>query len=140
MGRHPGFFDVSDRLGELSAKGDDLKRIAALVDFKIFRSDLERAVPRSDGSKGGWPAFDRLLMFKILLLQTVHGLSDERCEYLIKDRPSLMRFLGLSLADPIPDANTIGTFREVLNRADTMKALFDRFDATLRAAGYLAMS
>ena len=36
-------------------------------------------------------------MFKILLLQAMHGLSDERCEYLIKDRLSFMRFLGLGL-------------------------------------------
>jgi len=33
-GRQPGFFDVEDRLRELSAKGDDLERIAALVDFE----------------------------------------------------------------------------------------------------------
>ncbi len=39
-------------------------------------------------------------MFKVLLLQAMHGLSDERCEYLIKDRLSFMRFLGLRLADP----------------------------------------
>ena len=140
MGRQPGLFDVSDRLRELSAKGDDLERIAALVNFELFRADLERAVPRSDGSKGGRPAFDRVLMFKILLLQAMHGLSDERCEYLIKDRLSFMRFLGLGLADPVPDANTIWTFREALKRADAVKALFDRFDTTLRAEGYLAMS
>ena len=28
-----------------------------------------------------------------------------------------MRFLGLGLADPVPDANTIWTFREALTRA-----------------------
>jgi hypothetical protein len=78
----PGFFDVGDRLRELSAKGDDLERIAALVDFAMFRPELERAMPRSDGRKGGRPAFDRVLMFKVLLLQAMHGLSDERCEYL----------------------------------------------------------
>ena len=140
MGRQPGLFGVSDRLRELSAKGDDLERIAALVNFEIFRADLERAVPRSHGSKGGRRGFNRVLMFKILLLPAMHGLSDERCEYLIKDRLSFMRFLGLSLADPVPDANTIWTFREALKRADAAKALFDRFDATLRAEGYLAMS
>ena len=51
-----------------------------------------------------------------------------------------MRFLGLKLADPVPDANTIWTVREALTRADAVKALFGRFDATLRAVGYLAMS
>lgn len=135
----PGFFDMSDRLRELSAKGDDLERIAALVDFQQFRRELEQAVPRSDGSKGGRPAFDHVLMFKILLLQAMHGLSDERCEYLIKDRLSFMRFLGLGLADPVPDANTIWTFREALKRVGAVGRLFAQFDATLRAAGYLAM-
>jgi IS5 family transposase len=135
----PGFFDVGDRLRELSAKGDDLERIAALVDFAMFRPELERAVPRSDGTKGGRPAFDRVLMFKILLLQAMHALSDERCEYLIKDRLSFMRFLGLGLSDPVPDANTIWTFREALKRAGAVETLFARFDVALKSAGYLAM-
>src|ERR1700760_184058 len=97
----------------------------------MFRPALEQAVPRSDGSKGGRPAFDHVLMMKVLLLQSMYTLSDERCEYLIKDRLSFMRFLGLGLADTVPDANTIWSFRE---------ALFARFDAQLKAAGYLAMS
>ncbi len=113
----PGFFDVGDRLRELSAKGDDLERIAALVDFEMFRPDLERAIPRADGTKGGRPAFDRVLLFKVLLLQAMHALSDERCDYLIKDRLSFMRFLGLGLSDAVQDANTIWTFREALKRA-----------------------
>ena len=45
----------------------------------------------------------------------------------------------------MPDANTIWTFREALTRAQlagkpAIKALFARFDASLRAAGYIAMS
>lgn len=64
----PCSFDMSDRLRELSAKGDNLERIAALVDFQQFRPELEQAVPRSDGSKGGRPAFDHVLIFKVLLL------------------------------------------------------------------------
>lgn len=139
MGRQPGFFDMADRLQQLSAKGDDLERISGLVDFEMFRAELEQAVPRSDGLKGGRPAFDRVLMLKVLLLQAMHSLSDERCEYLIRDRLSFMRFLGIGLADPVPDANTIWTFREALKRAGAMDALFRRFDAALQAAGYIAM-
>ena len=139
MGQQPGFFDVDERLRELSAKGDDLERIAGLVDFEMFRPELEAAVPRSNGAKGGRPPFDHVLMFKVLLLQAMHTLSDERCEYLIRDRLSFMRFLGLGLADPVPDANTIWTYREALKRAGAVDILFRRFDAALRAAGYLAM-
>ncbi len=50
----------------------------------------------------------------------MHSLSDERCEYLIKDRLSFMRFLGLSLADAVPDANTICPFREALKKSNVV--------------------
>jgi IS5 family transposase len=134
---------VEERLRDLSAKGDDLEWIAVLVDFGMFRSELERAVPRAvpraDCAKGRRPAFGHVLMFKILLLQAMHGLSNVRCEYLIKDRLSFMRFLGLALADPVPDANTIWAFREALKHVGAVERLFAQFDATLRAAGYLAM-
>lgn len=33
----PGFFDFDERLKELSAKGDDLERLKAVVDFEMFR-------------------------------------------------------------------------------------------------------
>ena len=140
MGQQRGFFDVDERLQELSAKGDALERLSELVDFELFRAELEGAVPRADGSKGGRPAFDHVLMFKVLLLQAMHTLSDERCEYLIKDRLSFMRFVGLGLADAVPDANTIWTFREALKRSGAIEVLFARFDAHLKSAGYLAMS
>ena len=135
----PGFFDVDERLKELSAKGDDLERLNALIDFEIFRPALEAAVWRGDRAKGGRPPFDPVLMFKILILQAMHSLSDERAEYLAKDRLSFMRFLGLSLSDAVPDANTIWTFREALKKADAVDALFHRFDEALRASGFLAM-
>jgi IS5 family transposase len=139
-----GFFDLDERLKDLSAKGDTLERLNGLVDFELFRLDLARAVPRSDGAKGGRPPFDHVFMFKVLILQASHSLSDERTEFLIKDRLSFMRFLGLGLADPVPDANTIWTFREALTRAmldgkTAIEVLFARFDAALRAAGFLAM-
>jgi IS5 family transposase len=78
-------------------------------------------------------------MFKVLVIQAANDLSDERAEFLINDRLSFMRFLGLSLADRVPDARTIWLFREKLTKADAIKPLFDRFDTALRQAGYIAM-
>jgi IS5 family transposase len=139
-----GFFDVDERLKELTAKGDALERLNAIVDFELFRPDLARAVPRSDGAKGGRPPFDHVFMFKVLVLQASHSLSDERTEFLIKDRLSFMRFLGLGLSDPVPDANTIWTFREALTRAEidgtaAIQVLFRSYEAALTRAGFLAM-
>jgi transposase, IS5 family len=140
MGRQVGMFDVEERLAGLSKKGDDLERLAAVVDFELFRPELERAVPRADRSKGGRPPFDHVLMFKVLILQTQNNLSDERTEFYLRDRLTWMRFLGLGLGDAVPDANTIWAFREALTKAGAIQRLFELFDRELRAAGYLAMS
>jgi IS5 family transposase len=140
MGRQAGFFDLEERLALLSAKGDGLERLSAVIDFELFRPELERAVPRADRSKGGRPPFDHVLMFKVLILQTQNNLSDERTEFYLRDRLTWIRFLGLGLGDPVPDANTIWTFREALTEAGALARLFELFDRQLRAAGYLAMS
>ena len=52
------------------------------MDFEVFRPDLDKVLAYSDGSKGGRPPFDMALMFKILIIQTLNNLSDERTEYL----------------------------------------------------------
>jgi transposase, IS5 family len=81
-----------------------------------------------------------VLMFEILVIQATNNLSDERAEFLINDRLSFMRFLGLGLEDRVPDARTIWLFREKLTTAGAIKRLFEQFDAMLRRAGYIAMS
>jgi IS5 family transposase len=65
----PGFFDGDERLKALSAAGDPLERLARVIDFEVFRGDLEAALSRSDRAKGGRPSYDAVLMFKVLVLQ-----------------------------------------------------------------------
>jgi hypothetical protein len=45
-GRQLGFWDVEDRLRELSAQGDPLEKLAVTVDFEMFRVDLAAALER----------------------------------------------------------------------------------------------
>jgi transposase, IS5 family len=139
MAGQPGFFDRDARYAALSAAGDPLERLVAVVDFELFRGALDAALERSDRARGGRPPYDAVLMFKVLILQTLYTLSDDQTEYQMRDRLSFMRFLGLALEDRVPDAKTIWLFREQLARAGAVERLFGRFDAVLRAAGYLAM-
>jgi len=139
MAGQPGFFDSDERLEWLSAAGDPLERLAAVVDFELFRGELERALKRSDRAKGGRPPYDAVLMFKVLVLQTLYTLSDDQTEYQLRDRLSFMRFTGLALHEPVPDAKTIWLYREQLVRTGSLKRLFARFDRVLRERGYLAM-
>ncbi|MCV6576222.1 MAG: IS5 family transposase [Cohaesibacter sp.] len=138
--REPGLFDVDERLKRLSDIGDQLEAYGRLVDFEIFRSVLDKALAYGDGAKGGRPPFDPVMMFKILIIQTQNNLSDDRTEFLINDRLSFMRFLGLGLSDKVPDAKTIWAFRERLNKAGVITDLFARFDQYIRDAGYIPMS
>ncbi len=68
------------------------------MDFEIFRADLKASLELRDRSKGGRPAFDAVLKFRMLMLQAMHGLSLAQTEYLVADRLSWMRFCGLGPA------------------------------------------
>ena len=143
-----GFFDLEDRYAQLSKAGDPLEKLAGVVDFEPFRYRLVKALKRSDGAKGGRPPYDSVLMFKILILQALYGMSDNQAEFMMRDRLSFMRFLGLGPSDPVPDATTtpdqvrdgVWLFREQLTKAGAVEKLFARFDALLAGKGYLAMS
>jgi len=89
---------------------------------------------------GGRAPLDPVMMFKILVIRAADNLSGERTEFLLGDRLPFMRFLALSLADRVAGARTIWLVRERLTKAGAGKTLFERFDATLREAGFIAMS
>ena len=92
-----GFWDIDERYARLSEACDPLEKLNALVPWEVFRKPLGKALKRSDGAKGGRPPFDPVMMFKILVIQALYNLSDDRAEFLINDRLSFMRFLGLGL-------------------------------------------
>ena len=104
MAKQPGFWSIEERLTEISAGGDPLETLDATVDFEIFRSILEETTASRRSTKGGRPPFDAVLKFRMLVLQSLHGLSLEATERMVRDRLSWMRFCGLGIADPVPEA------------------------------------
>ena len=139
-GRQPGFWDVEHRPRQLSERGDPLERLAATVDFEMFRAELVAALGPRDRAKGGHPPFDPVLKFRMLVLQAMHGLSMAQAEFLVADRLSWMRFCGLGPGDAVPDANTLWDFREALIAAGALDALFAQLDRAITEAGYLPMA
>src|ERR671916_844581 len=81
MAGQPGFFDLDERYQALSANGDPLVRLSQLIDFEVFRAPLFTALQRSDRLKGGRPPYDPVLMFQVLVLQTLYTLSDDATEF-----------------------------------------------------------
>ena len=133
-----GLLDWQIRFRQLDAGGDPLPRLKDLVDWERFRPELEAARNKERKSNAGRKSFDVILMFKVLVLQSLYNLSDEKMEFQIRDRLSFMRFLGLSLGDTVPDEKTIWLFREQLAEAGLIKRLFEEFDQFLEEKGFCA--
>jgi len=133
-----GLLDWQIRFRQLDAGGDPLPRLKTLVDWERFRPELEAVRDKERKSNAGRKPFDVVLMFKVLVLQSLYNLSDEKIEFQIRDRISFMRFLGLSLGDAVPDEKTIWLFREQLTEAGLIKRLFQEFDAFLEEKGFSA--
>jgi hypothetical protein len=128
-------FDLENRYVSLSEAGDPLERLDAVIDWEIFRNILERIDDKERKSAAGRKPTCRILMFKMLILQRLHNLSDERLQYQVTDRLSFMRFLNFDLATDVPDARTVWAFREALRAHQLVAPLFERFNQALSELG-----
>jgi len=133
-----GFFDIDFRLEQLDKCGDPLTKLNEVVPWDDFRPELEPIREKDRKNNAGRRPFDVVLMFKIMILQSLYNLGDDAVEYQVRDRLSFMRFLGLAIADRVPDAKTIWLFREQLCQLRLEKQLFAKFERVLRDCGFTA--
>ena len=92
-----GLFDREYQKEKLSKLGNPLEKLHKVIDFEIFRPELElNMLNHEKESRVGNKPYDVVAMFKILLLKRYYNLSDEQAEYQITDRLSFKEFLGLS--------------------------------------------
>ncbi len=138
MNQQRGFFDEQDRLELISKQGDPLEKLNELIPWEIFHKQLKKCFAKEPKGPGGRPAFDYLMMFKILILQRLYNLSDYQMQYQLLDRLSFQRFINLGLQSTIPDEKTIWLFRETLTRQGVIEKLFQRFKALLESKGVIA--
>jgi IS5 family transposase len=138
--KQKGFFDENDRLEELSRLGDPLEKLNKHINWEGLRGILTRTLKKETRGQGGRPPFDYVMMFKILILQKLYNMADDKTEYQIKDRLSFQRFLGLQLCDIVPDAKTIWHFREKLNEVKILDTVFYRFVEQLEEKGIITRS
>lgn len=130
-----GLFDGEAKQAKLARLNDVLVRLKAQVDWDGFRPVVEEAFPVRDPRKGGQPPYDRLLLFKMLVLCRLYHLSAEALEYQVNDRRSFQQFLDLEPQHEVPDATTVRLFAKYLMENGTMPKLFAHFHARLAQAG-----
>jgi transposase, IS5 family len=130
-----GLFDYQNRLEDLASRPSALDRLNRVVDWEVFRPVLTRLVVPESSAPAGRPRFDVVMMFKVLVLQRTHALSDEQAEALVLDRFSFQRFLGLTVADDVPKRTTIWDYREALRKSGGEAELWKTFDRLLTKVG-----
>lgn len=138
----PGLFDDQLRLEDLAKLGNPLHKLNQSIDWTPFQLKLDEWSSKPGKSKAGRPPYDKLVMFKTLIIQSIYGLSDDAVEFQIKDRLTFQQFLGLKLCDRVPDAKTIWAFRETLKSTDEktpdrVSEIFDLFHEKLEQKGLI---
>ena len=134
MGKQLMIFGADLQLERISKLGDPLEKLNVAIDWDMFRASIRKRVRKEDYSKGGRPPTDEIVMFKITLLQDWNNISDDTTEFMINDRLSFQRFLGMELGEKSPDAKTIWLFKEKLGK-DGLRELFDFFNVKLFELG-----
>jgi transposase len=131
-----GLFDRDETSEKLSKLGNPLEKLHKIIDFNIFRQELEATMINHDKkSPKGCKPYDVVMMFKIILLKRFYNLSDEQAEYQINDRLSFKDFLGLKSGDKVPDSRTIWLFQENLIQKNLEEKLFEKFHKFLEDLG-----
>jgi IS5 family transposase len=134
MRRELGQLSLADGLVEGSAgRNRQLERIAALVDWDGFEGLLGGIY----AAPVGRPSYGPLVLFRCLLLQQWYRLSDPGLEEALSDRLSFRRFVGLALADPVPDHSTLSRFRSELVKRDLAEALLAELNRQLDQRGLI---
>ena len=102
--RQTNIFDFEKFELKHSSFKNSLLELNKVIDWSSFLPILNEAFNKEKKSTGGRNPYDRILMLKIIILQSQYNLSDDQTEYQIHERRSFREFLGLSIGDDIPDA------------------------------------
>jgi transposase, IS5 family len=137
MRRELGQLSLADGLVDGGAgRNRQLERIAALVDWAAFA----RLLGEVYAAPVGRPSYGPVLLLKCLLLQQWYRLSDPALEEALSDRLSFRRFVGLALADPVPDHSALSRFRSELVRRGLAERLLAELNRQLDARGLMVKS
>lgn len=114
---------VNFALKQEFSKIKTLSKSSNLEDFKriIEWNKFIPLFPERETARGR-PAYEKILMVKLLFLQGCYGISDEELEFQVNDRLSFRNFLDFP--ESIPDFSTIWRFREEYAEGDILDKIW----------------
>ena len=125
-------FALQERYKQVKDLGDRLGELAPLIEWESFR-EIVGEIYTNTTEQGGRPNIDIVLMIKMLVLQSMYGLSDPELERQANDKISFLSFLGFP--EKIPDHTTVWYFRERLSQTRKDRAIWNELQRQLDEKG-----
>lgn len=125
-------FALQERYKQVKDLGDRLGDLVTLIEWEPFR-EIVGDLYANNTEQGGRPNIDVVLMIKLLVLQSMYGLSDPELERQANDKISFLRFLGFP--KKIPDQTTVWYFRERLSKNGKDNAIWEELQRQLNRKG-----
>lgn len=110
---------------------EELDPVHNLIDW----SEVEKHLSHIHAKKRGEKAWPPIMMFKSLLLQAWYGLSDPALEKQLARDLLFRRFVGLDIAESVPDHSSFWRFRKQLQNLKLMDILLHEINVQLSKQG-----
>lgn len=131
----PSFFDLA-KAGRNSKTRRFLEQINCIIDWRKISNIINKHYSKGE-SVVGKPATPGIMLFKMCLLQTWHGLSDYEIEDRVNDSIAFSDFIGLPLNETAPDHSLVSKFRTELTKTRAFEKLFKEINRQLEKHGVL---
>ena len=125
-------FALEERYKRVVELGDKVAEFDTRIEWGRFRPIIGDLYTNTT-EQGGRPNFDEILMVKLLVLQSMYGLSDPELERQANDKISFLKFLGFP--EKIPDHSTIWIFRERLIKEGKLDLIWQELHRQQDAMG-----
>ena len=113
---------MNDELGQArTSKKEFLNKIENIIPWTEFLKMIEPCYYK--GERGNKP-YPLELMLRIFLLQNLYDLADMRVMTEVIDSRAFSEFCGVTSPDEVPDGDTIGRFRNLLEKNGIQERIF----------------
>ena len=135
MNRQMTLAEMNDEFGAARTnKKDFLNKMDSIIPWVTFVKEIEPYYYK--GERGNKP-YPLELMLRIYMLQNLYDLADMKVMYEILDSRAFTEFCCINSPDEVPDGDTIGRFRNLLNKHGLQQTIFETVVDLLLKRGLL---
>ena len=135
MNRQMTLAEMNDEFGAARTnKKDFLNKMDSIIPWETFVKEIEPYYYK--GERGNKP-YPLELMLRIYMLQNLYDLADMKVMYEILDSRAFTEFCCINSPDEVPDGDTIGRFRNLLNKHGLQQTIFETVVDLLLKRGLL---